>query len=138
MLNIPITKKYKYVIKRLLKPKGLKKLSFSKPNIVSAIVCEEAVIDRMQILKMNMFLLKYIKKKGALHFPCLKLKSVTQKPVGIRMGKGKGSVNRWVISLKRGAVLFQIEGVSSLFFFGGLKQLNHILPCCIKLISVKF
>lgn len=43
-----------------------------------------------------------------------------------------------MISLKRGATLFQIEGVSSLFFFGGLKQLNHILPCCIKLIRVKF
>jgi len=93
MLNIPIVKKYKYVIKRSLKPNSLKKPFFIKPNIVSAIVCEDTILDRTQILKINLFLLKYIKKQGSLHFPCLKLKPKTEKPVGIRMGKGKGSVN---------------------------------------------
>ena len=138
MLNRPVVKNYKYVIKRLLKPKGLKKPFFFKPNVVSAVVCEDTVLDRIQILKINLFLLKYIKRKGFLYFPCLKLKPKTEKPVGIRMGKGKGSVNRWIVSLKKGSVLFQIDGVSSLFFITGLNKLNYFLPCLIKFMIVKF
>jgi len=37
---------------------------------------------------------------------------VTAKPIEVRMGKGKGSVDRWVARVKPGRVLFEIDGVS--------------------------
>ena len=37
---------------------------------------------------------------------------VTAKPIEVRMGKGKGSVDRWVCKVKPGRVMFEIDGVS--------------------------
>lgn len=37
---------------------------------------------------------------------------VTAKPIEVRMGKGKGSVDRWVTRIKPGRILFEIDGVS--------------------------
>ena len=37
---------------------------------------------------------------------------VTAKPIEVRMGKGKGSVDRWCARVKPGRILFEIDGVS--------------------------
>ena len=37
---------------------------------------------------------------------------VTAKPIEVRMGKGKGSVDRWVCKVKPGRMMFEIDGVS--------------------------
>jgi large subunit ribosomal protein L16 len=39
-------------------------------------------------------------------------KPITKKPLEVRMGKGKGSVEYWVAQIKPGTMLFEIEGVS--------------------------
>ena len=38
-------------------------------------------------------------------------KPVTKKPAETRMGKGKGMVESWVSVVKRGKILFEIEGL---------------------------
>ena len=38
-------------------------------------------------------------------------KPVTRKPIGTRMGKGKGAVEFWVANVKPGRVMFEIAGV---------------------------
>ena len=38
-------------------------------------------------------------------------KPVTAKPIGTRMGKGKGNVEKWVAPVKPGRVMFEIGGV---------------------------
>jgi len=37
---------------------------------------------------------------------------VTAKPIEVRMGKGKGAVDRWVARVAPGRILFEIDGVS--------------------------
>ena len=37
---------------------------------------------------------------------------VTAKPIEVRMGKGKGSVDRWVAKIKPGRIMFEVDGVS--------------------------
>jgi large subunit ribosomal protein L16 len=37
---------------------------------------------------------------------------VTQKPLEVRMGSGKGNVEYWVARVQPGKVLFEMEGVS--------------------------
>ncbi|MBI1392605.1 MAG: 50S ribosomal protein L16 [Alphaproteobacteria bacterium] len=37
---------------------------------------------------------------------------VSAKPTEVRMGKGKGSVDRWVAKVKPGRIMFEIDGVS--------------------------
>ena len=37
---------------------------------------------------------------------------VTSKPIEVRMGKGKGSIDFWACKVKPGRVMFEIDGVS--------------------------
>lgn len=37
---------------------------------------------------------------------------VSAKPIEVRMGKGKGSIDRWVARVQPGRILFEIDGVS--------------------------
>ena len=39
-------------------------------------------------------------------------KPITQKPLEVRQGKGKGNVEYWVAQVKPGRVLYEMEGVS--------------------------
>ena len=39
-------------------------------------------------------------------------KPITQKPLEVRQGKGKGNVEYWVAQIKSGKVLYEMEGVS--------------------------
>ena len=39
--------------------------------------------------------------------------SVTEKPLQVRMGKGKGAVSYWICRIKKGQVLYQIDGVKA-------------------------
>ena len=38
-------------------------------------------------------------------------KPVTKKPAETRMGKGKGMVEHWVCVVKKGKILFEVEGI---------------------------
>ena len=50
-------------------------------------------------------------KSGRLFIRAFPDKSVTKKPAETRMGKGKGAPDKWVAVVKRGRILFELEGV---------------------------
>lgn len=50
-------------------------------------------------------------KSGRLFIRVFPDKSVTKKPAETRMGKGKGAPEKWVVVVKRGRILFELEGV---------------------------
>ena len=50
-------------------------------------------------------------KAGRLFIRIFPDKSVTKKPAETRMGKGKGAPDKWVAVIKRGRILFELEGV---------------------------
>jgi large subunit ribosomal protein L16 len=37
---------------------------------------------------------------------------VTKKPLEVRMGSGKGSVEYWIVRVKPGRILFEVDGVT--------------------------
>jgi large subunit ribosomal protein L16 len=41
-------------------------------------------------------------------------KPITRKPIEVRMGAGKGSVEFWVAPIQPGRMLYEIEGVDEL------------------------
>ena len=41
----------------------------------------------------------------------LNAERVTAKPAEVRMGKGKGSIDRWVCRVKPGTIMFEVDGV---------------------------
>ena len=54
-------------------------------------------------------------------------KPVTKKPVGVKMGSGKGDIDRHVAVVKPGAVLFEIGGVPKDVAQAALKRASHKL-----------
>ncbi len=55
---------------------------------------------------------RYMKREGQLWIKIFPDKPITKKPLEVRMGKGKGSVEYWVAVVKPGRVLFEVGGVS--------------------------
>ncbi|MCP5325266.1 MAG: 50S ribosomal protein L16 [Oceanospirillaceae bacterium] len=53
-----------------------------------------------------------IKRGGKIWIRVFPDKPITAKPLEVRMGKGKGSVEYWVCQIQPGRVLYEMEGVS--------------------------
>lgn len=69
-------------------------------------------ISEKQLMASEAVLKKQIKKLGTLWTRVFCDLPVTSKPVEVRMGKGKGSIDHWVTRVKKGKILFEIGGVS--------------------------
>jgi len=54
---------------------------------------------------------RYIKRQGKLFIRIFPDKPITKKPIEVRQGKGKGSVEYWVALVKKGKVLFELDGI---------------------------
>jgi len=57
-------------------------------------------------------LTRHVKRGGKIWIRVFPDKPITQKPLEVRQGKGKGNVEYWVAQIQPGKVLFEIEGVS--------------------------
>lgn len=62
-------------------------------------------------------------------------KPVTKKPAETRMGKGKGMPEKWVAVIKRGRILFEVEGIPLELAQNALRLAAHKLPFKTKLVS---
>ena len=52
-----------------------------------------------------------MKRKGKLWIRVFPDKPVTQKPIEVRMGKGKGNPEYWAAVIRPGRILFEVAGV---------------------------
>ncbi len=55
---------------------------------------------------------RHIKRGGKIWIRVFPDKPITQKPLEVRMGKGKGNVEYWVAQIQPGRMLYEMEGVS--------------------------
>lgn len=62
--------------------------------------------------------------------------SVSSKPAEVRMGKGKGSPDFWACRVKKGQILFEIDGVTSTMAMQAVKAAKYKLPVSTKYISL--
>jgi len=65
-----------------------------------------------QIESARRALTRHVKRGGKIWIRVFPDKPITQKPLEVRQGKGKGSVEYWVAQIQPGRVLFEIEGVT--------------------------
>jgi large subunit ribosomal protein L16 len=65
-----------------------------------------------QIESARRALTRHVKRGGKIWVRVFPDKPITQKPLEVRQGKGKGSVEYWVAQIQPGKVLFEIEGVT--------------------------
>tara|TARA_R110000824_G_scaffold315042_1_gene502039 strand:- start:52789 stop:53202 length:414 start_codon:yes stop_codon:yes gene_type:complete len=65
-----------------------------------------------QIESARRALTRHVKRGGKIWIRVFPDKPITKKPLEVRQGKGKGSVEYWVAQIQPGKVLFEIEGVT--------------------------
>jgi large subunit ribosomal protein L16 len=73
---------------------------------------ERSWITARQIEASRMAIQRHVKRVGKLWIRIFPDKPVSKKPLEVRMGSGKGSVEGWVAVVKPGKVLFEISGVT--------------------------
>lgn len=70
-------------------------------------------ITSRQIEAARRALTRHIKRGGKVWIRIFPDKPITKKPLEVRQGKGKGSVEYWVAVIQPGRVLFEMEGISA-------------------------
>ena len=73
---------------------------------------ESGCISARQIESARQAINRKLKRTGKLWIRIFPDISVTSKPVEVRMGKGKGAVSHWISKVKRGSILFELDGVA--------------------------
>ena len=56
---------------------------------------------------------RYVKRGGKVWIRIFPDKPITQKPLEVRQGSGKGNVEYWVALVQPGRMLFEIEGITA-------------------------
>ena len=72
---------------------------------------ESGMLTNRQIEAARIAVTRAMKREGRVWINVFPDKPITQKPLAVRMGKGKGAVDHWVAPIKTGRILFETEGV---------------------------
>jgi large subunit ribosomal protein L16 len=96
---------------------------------------ENAWIKNTQIEAARVALTRHVKRGGKIYVRIFPDKPVTKKPAETRMGKGKGAPDHWVCVVKRGKVLFEIEGIPEQLARDAMRLAAYKLPIKTRFIS---
>ncbi|MCY3719624.1 MAG: 50S ribosomal protein L16 [Anaerolineaceae bacterium] len=80
-------------------------------------------------------MVRYVRRRGKVWIRVFPDKPVTQKAAETRMGKGKGSVEKWVAVIRPGRVLFEMGGISEEEAREALRLASYKLPCKTRIIK---
>lgn len=92
-------------------------------------------ITNRQIEAARIAMTRYIKRGGKVWIKIFPSKPVTQKPLEVRMGSGKGNVEKWVAVVKPGKILFELAGVSEEVAREAMRLAAHKLPIKTKFVK---
>ncbi len=96
---------------------------------------EPAWITSNQIEAARIAMTRYIKRGGQVWIKIFPDMPVTKKPMGTRMGSGKGAPEYWVAVVKPGRVMFEIAGVSEDTAKEAMRLAMHKLPIKCKFVK---
>ena len=77
---------------------------------------------------------RHMKRKGKLWIRIFPHRPVTEKPIEVRMGKGKGNPEYWCAMVKPGMVLFEVAGVTEAIARGALRLADRKLGIKTRLV----
>jgi len=92
-------------------------------------------ISARQIESMRRAVVRHMKRRGRYWIRIFPDKPVTAKAAETRMGKGKGSVDRWVAVVKPGRVLFEVADVPEEVAREALRLAGYKLPIRTQIIA---
>ena len=92
-------------------------------------------ITNRQIEAARIAMTRYIKRGGKVWIKIFPDKPITQKPLEVRMGSGKGNVEKWVAIVKPGKIMFELSGVPEEVAREAMRLAAHKLPIKTKFVK---
>ena len=112
--------------------KGGTKVTFGDFGIQAL---ESAYITNRQIESARIAINRHIKRGGKVWINIFPDRPLTQKPLGVRMGSGKGPVEKWVANVKPGRILFEMSYPNDEVAIEALRRAAAKLPCKTRIIK---
>ena len=92
-------------------------------------------ITNRQIEAARIAMTRYIKRGGRVWITIFPDRPLTKKPLGTRMGSGKGTPEFWIANVHPGRVMFEIGGVSEDVAREALRRAIDKLPMKCRVIA---
>ena len=96
---------------------------------------ERCWMDTKQIEAARVAITRYMKRRGKVWIRIFPDKSFTKKPLEVRMGTGKGSVESWVAVIRPATVLSEVDGGPEAGAREAMRLASTKLPISTKFIS---
>jgi len=133
-----IPKRVKYRKSQRGRRRGLassgNKVSFGEYGLQAL---ENAWLKNTQIEAARVALTRHVRRGGKIWVRIFPDKPISKKPAETRMGKGKGMTESWVAVIRRGKVLFEIEGIPEEIAKAALRLAATKMPFRTKLLKRK-
>jgi large subunit ribosomal protein L16 len=84
------------------------KVSFGEYGLKAT---ERGRVSARQIEAARRAMTRHVKRTGKIWIRVFPDTPISNKPLEVRMGKGKGNVDHWVAKVQPGSVLYEMEGV---------------------------
>ena len=94
-------------------------------------------ISDKQIEAARVCMSRYTRRGGKVWIRIFPQLCKTKRPIGLRMGSGKGSPDSWVAVVKEGRVMFEIGGIDEAMARKALSLASYKLPVGCKIIERK-
>jgi len=94
-----------------------------------------AWVDARQIEAARRAITHHLRRGGKVWIRIFPDKPATKKPAEVRMGSGKGPVDRWVAVVRPGRMLFEIAGVRDEVAREAMRLASHKLPCSTQIVE---
>lgn len=125
--NTKFKKSHKGKLKNIVAKNNNLKTYFDSGS-VGLVALESGRITPNHINCCRQLLNKTLKKTSQIRFAIFPHTPVTKKPLEIRMGKGKGSVDTWVFNTFSGQMLIEVEGSNKILITKSLNIIKQKLP----------
>lgn len=127
----------KYLKKKhlVIKHSNSNKIEKNKQGVFSIFFKDFGVLKFNQFKALNFFLKKRLKFCGKIFFRVSNSLKTTKKPIGVRMGKGKGALDDFYIFVYPGKILvefffdnlFVLKTSQDIDFFSKVRQIVYLL-----------
>lgn len=111
---------------------NITKLEFGKYGVKAL---QEGRISARTIEAVRRVMTRKFKRAGQIWIRLFPDISITEKPLEVRMGKGKGAPSFWVCRVQPGQILFEMDGISFTLAKQAAILADHKLPIKTKFIS---
>lgn len=104
--------------------------AFRQPlNGKFALIAQESIhLTAHQIEATRQVINRYLKRKGKIWIKAFPDFPTTAKPTEVRMGKGKGAIKEWVCRVRKGKILFEVDGVADQRILEAFQAARKKLP----------